>query len=242
MALWCAIELVMPDEEDTTLPISVFLFSVLFQVLLGAILTTGFFIVYTWNDNMFEWILAPRSSYESQDKWPNPCDLEPPAVKPPNGADLKDWGRWIKEVWKFDDSLLMKWIGIDCTMILRLNKMCLNMFACLSFFGVLIVLPVNIWGDPEPEFSLAGDFNSLTMGNIQDNSSVFYIHVIFIYAMVLFVLWYINMELDVYRYYRHQYFLGKSRAVVTWPLPRTLDTPDRIHAFVAEYFEDQVES
>eukprot|EP01119_Soliformovum_irregulare_P004108 TRINITY_DN15116_c0_g1_i2.p1 TRINITY_DN15116_c0_g1~~TRINITY_DN15116_c0_g1_i2.p1 ORF type:complete len:779 (-),score=190.20 TRINITY_DN15116_c0_g1_i2:68-2404(-) len=96
----------------------------------------------------------------------------------PKDPDTR-WG-WVKEVYYFSDEKLLQNCGLDTVLYLHFLKYACLLFAAMTPFGLIVLLPINsshAEAVPDDALFLSG-MDQYSMAHIKDRSSLFWAHLV----------------------------------------------------------------
>nr|KYP63945.1 putative membrane protein C2G11.09 [Cajanus cajan] len=107
---------------------------------------------------------------------------------------------WVAKAWRLSEEELLSLSGLDGVVFMRMITFSLKMFTFAGIIGILVLLPVNCWGDQLKSIDVA-DFvsNSLdvfTISNVNSGSRWLWVHFSAVYIVTGFIciqLFYFNL-------------------------------------------------
>ncbi|KAI8054557.1 hypothetical protein BDF22DRAFT_619123, partial [Syncephalis plumigaleata] len=189
-------------DQTKEMSIDTFLSALYFNLVLGAILYLVFCILRPRNRNIY----APRTYLVEESK-------RSPAL--PTGPFA-----WILPILKTPEEELLHKIGLDAYMFLRFLRMAIRVFIVLTFFGMVILIPLNAANIPVT-LQIKGDgtvfktpkdgLDRLTMGNIPESHTArLWGHLVVFIGFIGFILYTLVTEIKMYALLRHRYLTSRE--------------------------------
>lgn len=107
---------------------------------------------------------------------------------------------WLIPCFKISDEDVFHLVGIDIFVYLRFVRLCLKFFLFILPYGLLILLPLNIHGKAKLE-----GMSSLTMGNIELKSDIYWAHVFGVWAYSFIIYFLLYREWQTFTHYRQEH-------------------------------------
>jgi Trk K+ transport system NAD-binding subunit len=117
---------------------------------------------------------------------------------------------WIRSVFSISEEAVLDEVGLDAVMYLRFLAMCFSLFAILMFILFIILIPVNYYASTDEvalNITLGSGtilevansaLSSISMSQIQNGSSIFWVHCVCAYIVSGVVFYFLHKE---YRHY-----------------------------------------
>ena len=171
----------------------------------------------------FGWIRDDLIIYRTRLVHPNCSAVRPPRL-PVGQPYYKRVFSWIAPVIRIRQSELLATAGLDALMFDKVMSWGIMFFGPLVVMGIGIILPVNFFGgviqnneDPDnvanEDFSL--EFMRMTMGNVQQNSSLLYVHFFATYAVVAWASYTLYLKCKQYSLLKREY-MGSISSAGQW--------------------------
>ncbi|XP_061362258.1 CSC1-like protein At1g69450 isoform X3 [Gastrolobium bilobum] len=112
---------------------------------------------------------------------------------------------WVAKAWRLSEEELFSLSGLDGVVFMRTITFSLKIFTFAGIIGILVLLPVNCWGNHLQDFDVV-DFtnNSLdlfTISNVNSGSNWLWVHFISVYIVTGFIC--------LLLYYEYKYIASK---------------------------------
>ncbi|RKP09655.1 hypothetical protein THASP1DRAFT_28540 [Thamnocephalis sphaerospora] len=178
------------------------------QLLATCTLGTLGFLLFCWLRTRWPEVYAPK---------------EVARVLTPQSFMPKSFFGWIPGVLRLRESQVMATLGPDALTYLRLWDLGMRLFAALTFWALLLLVPINV-------FASHGDVSNkvpLSMDIVPPSSPYLLVHLIFIYLFTLLTCYYLHREYRSFVSLR-RFFLTRSnpgvhaKTVLVSGLPRDL--------------------
>ncbi|XP_065670780.1 uncharacterized protein LOC100213564 isoform X3 [Hydra vulgaris] len=148
---------------------------------------------------------------------------------------------WIGPSFKATDQDIYAFSGLDALVFLRFMRLVLK-FALITLpFGMIVLLPLNIYGGNQ----LTDGLDKLSMSNVQSGSSLLWFHWIAVWVYSFVVLYLTFLEWKVYTTFRQSYLkkgISKQFTVLVQNIPEKICSNDGLKTFVDKLFPKHVES
>ena len=107
---------------------------------------------------------------------------------------------WLTPCFKLSDEEVFYLVGLDVFVYLRFVRLCLKFFVVILPYGLLVLLPLNIYGTA----NLKG-MSSLSMGNIELKSDIYWAHLVGAWAYSIIIFFMMYREWQTFTHYRQLY-------------------------------------
>jgi hypothetical protein len=117
---------------------------------------------------------------------------------------------WIRSVFSISEDAVLDEVGVDAVMYLRFLSMCFSLFSILMLILFIVLIPVNYYASTDQAalnitvgsgtiLEVANSaLSSISMSQIQNGSSIFWVHCVCAYTVSGFVFYFLHKE---YRHY-----------------------------------------
>ncbi|KAJ1803555.1 hypothetical protein LPJ75_005845, partial [Coemansia sp. RSA 2598] len=155
---------------------------------------------------------------------------------------------WFYPVITMSDRHVLETIGLDALLFFRAYRMFIYMFVSMSFFGMVVLYPVNYFWEKENDAGIKNTiFNSplARVENLNGKYSVAHVFLAYVFAVILFFF------IDRFALHtitmRWHYLLltrrsGTARTLMVTHLPRELRSEPALRRFIAGMQVGQVEA
>ena len=107
---------------------------------------------------------------------------------------------WLTPCFKTSDEEVFDLVGIDIFVYLRFVRLCLKFFLLILPYGLLVLLPLNIYGKANLE-----GMSSLSMGNIELKSDIYWAHLFGVWAYSIIIYFLLYREWKTFTHYRQMH-------------------------------------
>ncbi|RIA89933.1 hypothetical protein C1645_771079 [Glomus cerebriforme] len=204
-----------PANQQTAADSSIATFTS--SIVFNVAVTVGIFVAFDILRKRTKKIYEPRTYLVPESKRSEPL---------PSGLF-----RWVLPVLKVPDDVVIKRIGLDSYMFLRYMKMCMILFAILSIFGLVVLLPINSVNQGNNH-----GLEKFTIGNISDSSRL-WAHVILTWLFSGITMYALFREFNTFIRLRHEYyttdeFRNSQRAttILVTGIPNKLNNTETLKA------------
>ncbi|WVZ12774.1 hypothetical protein V8G54_017304 [Vigna mungo] len=121
---------------------------------------------------------------------------------------------WVAKAWRLSEEELLSLSGLDGVVFMRMITFSLKMFTFAGMIGMLVILPVNCWGNQLKDIDVV-DFvnNSLdvfTISNVNSGSHWLWVHFIAVYIVSGFICMLLFFEYKYISSKRISYFYSSE--------------------------------
>ncbi|KAK7368200.1 hypothetical protein VNO80_10224 [Phaseolus coccineus] len=121
---------------------------------------------------------------------------------------------WVAEAWRLSEEELLSLSGLDGVVFMRMITFSLKMFTFVGMVGILVILPVNCWGNQLKDIDIV-DFvnNSLdvfTISNVNSGSHWLWVHFSAVYIVSGFICMLLFFEYKYISSRRISYFYSSE--------------------------------
>lgn len=155
---------------------------------------------------------------------------------------------WIPPLLRMSEKEVLKYAGFDATILLRFYKMAFKIFAIFSFYGLTVIVPVNVASGAKQSgnvITTINTFGQLSMSNIQHYDSKMWVHAAGLYLLTALTLYYLYVEFRFYKELRHEYLIRRAphlRTIVVEGVPLSMRTSPKLHTYFSTLYPGAVAS
>ena len=111
---------------------------------------------------------------------------------------------WLVPALKVKDEEILRYLGLDALMFLRLLRLCFIFTVLILPYGLIVALPVNYHGGVSDTDGTMAGLDRLTMGNVEAKSNLLLVHFIGVWMYTLVILYFLYREYVAYQRFRQQ--------------------------------------
>lgn len=111
---------------------------------------------------------------------------------------------WLVPAFRVKDEQLLRCLGLDALMFLRLLRLCFILGVVFLPYGLLVVLSVNYYGGISKTDPSVVGLDRLTLGNVESESSLLWAHFCGVWMYTLVILYFLYREYVAYQRFRQQ--------------------------------------
>lgn len=112
---------------------------------------------------------------------------------------------WLTPAFKLNANELYELVGFDAFVYLRFLRLCFRIAAFSLPYAAVVLIPVNVYGGNDEK-----GMTLLTLGNISQQSSKLWAHLIGVWLFSFLVYYLLYTEWQVYLEYRQKYLKEKN--------------------------------
>ncbi|KAJ9085810.1 hypothetical protein DSO57_1010360 [Entomophthora muscae] len=172
-------------------------------------------------------------------KWPSMYSARGRLLKSPPPKLGESFLGWIIPLFKIKEREVLKLVGLDALMLMRLFKLGAIMFGCFSVYGCFVLMIIT-WNYESNEIDPPPDAKQrLTIGILKDGDPKIIAHVVGAYLFTAIAFYFLNREYQVYSFLRWS-FLKTSRQSITARSVMVEGVPFKLRRedLLRKYFED----
>eukprot|EP00903_Cladosiphon_okamuranus_P008738 g8370.t1 len=153
---------------------------------------------------------------------------------------------WIMPLMAFPEDDILTYAGFDAAIFLRFYAVAFKVFALFAPYGLLVLIPVNIYeknSADERHESNINTFNRLSMSNIQHYDSRMWLHALGIYLLSALAMYFLVVEYRYYTNLRHRFLRRKSahlRTIVVQGVPREMRSDSKLFTYFNTLYPEEV--
>lgn len=111
---------------------------------------------------------------------------------------------WVCPAFRLKDEQILRYLGLDALMFLRLLRMCFMFGVIILPYGLIVTLPVNYEGGIYKSDESVNGLDRLTLGNVEPKSDLLWVHFIGVWMYTIVILYFLHREYVAYQRFRQQ--------------------------------------
>lgn len=111
---------------------------------------------------------------------------------------------WIVPALRLKDEQILRYLGLDALMFLRLLRMCFMFGLIILPYGLIVTVPLNYEGGNSKNDPDIDTLNRLTLGNVEAKSDFLWAHFIGVWMYTIVILYFMHREYVAYQRFRQQ--------------------------------------
>ena len=111
---------------------------------------------------------------------------------------------WVYPALRLKDEQILRYLGLDALMFLRLLRMCFMFAIIILPYGLVVTLPVNYEGGVFETDDSVNGLDRLTLGNINPMSEYLWVHFVGVWMYTIVILYFLHREYVAYQRFRQQ--------------------------------------